>query len=184
MGSFGGTGIAVGSLTYDSADGPTAFNVRGLANNAVYSLTAWDFTLTSNDTVMPSTIFTNGLSGNTAEFCLGNCVFASPGVTNLIFRNDQNLLLQLTFGLADPTPFVRPPSDVTEWGTMQQSIYEVPCPICVPVTIFSGGQLSGSVSQLSAAVPEPSSLALLSLVLMGWIGWKFVGLWRARPTSP
>src|SRR6185295_3629261 len=165
IGSFGGSGIASGSFTYDNAEGPTALNVRGLANNAIYGLTAWDFTVTATEFVLPSTTFASGLAGNTAEFCLGNCVFSAGDTTNLIFKNDQNLLMQITFQMTDPTPLVTPPADISEWGTLREAVYRVPCPICVPVTIFTSGALSGSVSQPSANVPETSSLALVAVGL-------------------
>lgn len=179
LGSYGGGGTAIGSLTYDTADAPTAFNVRGLANNAVYTLTGWNFSLTAIEAFMPATTFASGAAGSTAEFCLGNCVFSSPAVTNLIFRNDQGLLMQLTFQTFDPAPFVTPPANVSQWGTLREGVYRVPCPICVPVTLFTDGVLTTSTSQ-PVAVPEPSSWLLLGLAVVWLVGWQ---TWRRRATS-
>lgn len=173
-----GVGIVSGSFTYDNAEAPLATNVRGLAPNATYALINWNFGVTSNFPGLPSTTFANSIAGNSVEFCQGNCVFSSPGVTNLIFTNADNLLMQLTFGLLDPTPFTSPPADLSEWGSMSQSIYRVSCPVCVPLVIFQDGTLTAT----TVSIPEPSSLFLLALglVSLGTWTWKQQG---SRDTS-
>jgi hypothetical protein len=142
-GTFGGGGTATGSFTYDKTAKSLATNVRGLAPNATYPLTAWTFTVTGA-TLLPSSTFINGVPGHTAEFCVGTCVFSAAPVIELSFLNDSGLLLHLTFDLLDPTPLISPPADLSEWGGMKQSLYRIPCPVCVPVEIFQSGTLTAS----------------------------------------
>jgi len=168
LGTLAGGGGVTGSFTYENTESPLAINVRGLAPNATYALTNWNFAVTSG--FVGSTIFSNGITGNSAEFCLGNCVFSSPGVTNLIFANGDNLLMQLTFDLRDPTPLSSPPVDMSEWGGMREGIYRVPCPICGPVVLFQDGALTAAAP---ASVPEPSSFLLLACGLVGLAVWQW-----------
>jgi hypothetical protein len=142
-GTFGGGGTATGSFTYDKTAKSLATNVRGLAPNATYPLTAWTFTVTGA-TLLPSSTFINAVPGHTAELCVGTCVFSAAPVIELSFLNDSGLLLQLTFDLLDPSPLSSPPADLSEWGGMKQSLYRIPCPVCVPVEIFQGGTLTAS----------------------------------------
>jgi hypothetical protein len=142
-GTFGGGGMATGSFTYDKTAPPQATDVRGLAPNATYPLTAWTFTVTGG-AILPSSIFMNGVPGHSAEFCVGTCVFSAAPVIELSFLNDAGLLLQLTFDLLDPTPLTSPPADLSEWGGIEQSLYRIPCPVCVPVAIFNAGTLTVS----------------------------------------
>ena len=140
-GTFGGGGTATGSFTYDKTAMSLATDVRGLAPNATYTLTSWTFTVTGG-AILPSSTFMNGVPGHSAEFCVGTCVFSAAPVIELSFLNDAGLLLQLTFDLLDSTPFANPPVDLSEWGSMRQSVYRIPCPVCVPVAIFSDGALT------------------------------------------
>lgn len=140
-GTFGGGGTATGSFTYDNKAMSLATDVRGLAPNATYPLTAWTFTVTGG-AILPSSTFMNGVPGHSAEFCVGTCVFSAAPVIELSFLNDAGLLLHLTFDLLDSTPFTNPPVDLSEWGSMRQSVYRIPCPVCVPVAIFSDGALT------------------------------------------
>ena len=142
-GTFGGGGTATGSFTYDKSAMSLATDVRGLAPNVTYPLTAWSFTVTGG-AVMPSGTFMNGVPGHSVEFCVGTCVFSAEPVIALSFLNDAGLLLQLTFDLLDPTPFANPPADFSEWGGMKDSLYRIPCPVCVPVAIFSDGTLTAT----------------------------------------
>ncbi len=140
-GAFGGGGMATGSFTYDKTAMSLATNVRELAPNATYPLTSWTFTVTGG-AILPSSTFMNGVPGHSAEFCVGTCVFSAAPVIELSFLNDAGLLLHLTFDLLDPTPLTSPPADLSEWGSMRQSVYRKPCPVCVPVAIFSEGALT------------------------------------------
>jgi hypothetical protein len=142
-GTFGGGGTATGSFTYDKTALSLATDVRGLAPNVTYPLTSWTFTVTGG-AILPSSTFMNGAPGHSAEFCVGACVFSAPPVIELSFLNDAGLLLHLTFDLLDPTPFANPPVDLSEWGGMQQSLYRIPCPVCVPVAIFNDGSLTAT----------------------------------------
>jgi hypothetical protein len=142
VGTFGGSGTASGTFTYEQMAAPVGTNVRSLSPNATYPLTTWNFTVDGSGTIMPSSTFQNGMPGHSAEFCLGTCQFAGPPIIQISLKNDTGLLLLLIFDLLDPTPFLNPPVDLSEWGAMGQSVYRIPCPVCVPVAIFSGGVLN------------------------------------------
>jgi len=179
-GTFGGGGTVSGSFTYDNAAAPLASNVRGLAPNATFPITTWNFTI-DGGSFLPSTTFVNDVAGNSVEFCLGVCVFSSPEVINLIFSNSNHLLLQLTFDpLLDPTPFTSPPADPSAWGgfnpqTQRSSEYRVPCPVCVPVALFQAGALTAThaptpdckTTQASPAVLWSPRHQFVPVVVMG-----------------
>jgi hypothetical protein len=148
VGTFAGSGTASGTFSYEQAAAPDGTNVRSLSPNVTYPLTAWSFTLDGTGTIMPSSTFENGVPGHTAEFCLGICQFSGPQMILVSLKNDAGLLLQLSFDLLDPTPFIDPPFDITQWGAMRQSVYRMPCPVCVPFAIFSGGTLTQLPSPL------------------------------------
>ena len=169
-----GVGIVSGSFTYDNAETPLATNVRGLAPNATYALTNWNFSVTSNLPGLPSTTFVNGVAGNSVEFCQGTCILSSIPVTNLIFANAGNLEMQLTFNpLLDPTPLTSPPADLSQWGgfnpqSQRSSFYRVACPVCAPVALFQDGALTAATP-----VPEPSSFLFLTCGLVGLAVWHW-----------
>lgn len=140
-GTFAGGGTATGSFTYDKTAMSVATDVRGLAPNATYPLTAWTFTVTGG-AILPSSTFMNGVPGHSAELCLGTCIFSAAPMIELNVLNDAGLQLQLTFDLLDPTPFANPPADLSEWGGMVQSLYRFSCPVCFPVAIFNAGTLT------------------------------------------
>jgi hypothetical protein len=153
-----GVGTVEGTFTYETVQGPTGFNVRGLANNVTYALGSWSILATSNFAGLPTTMF-NGASGQSVEFCQGNCVFSAPFVTNLIFRDSTtNTLLQLTFSLADPTHLTTPPASALEWGAVIPAGSQYRIAQSVPLALLTTGSLS------SVSVPEPANLAWLSLL--------------------
>ena len=151
----GPDGTVRGTFTYVIAQGPTDTNVRHLKENVVYQLEDWDLMVNSAsmEDLLPSTRYRKEDQGNSVEFCLGYCVFASPPLISLTFRNGTNFILLLTFEMQDPTPMINPPSSVSEWGPLilNASMYRVPCPVCVPLALFSNGTLTMQTSQ------EPSA---------------------------
>jgi hypothetical protein len=152
-----GVGTVEGTFTYETVQTPNGFDVRGLSNNATYALGSWNVLATSNFPGLPTTLF-NGGSGQSVEFCQGNCVFSAPDVTNLIFRDStSNTLLQLTFSLADPTPLTTPPASVQDWGAFVSAGSQYRIAQSVPLALLTDGSLS------SVSVPEPANLAWLSL---------------------
>jgi len=144
-GEFGGDGTVSGTFSYIKAQGPIGTNVRHLNNNVVYQLDDWDITVNSAsmEGSLPSTRYRKEDQGTSVEFCLGYCVFASPPLISLTFRNDTNLILLLTFEMQDPTPMINPPSSVSEWGPLilNGSMYRVPCPPCGWLALFKNGIL-------------------------------------------
>ena len=139
----GPDGTVQGTFTYVIAQGPIDTNVRHLKENVVYQLEDWDLMVNSAsvEDLVPSTRYRKEDQGNSVEFCLGYCVFASPPLISLTFRNDTNFILLLTFEMQDPTPMINPPSSVSEWGPLilNGSMYRVPCPPCGPLALFKNG---------------------------------------------
>ncbi len=142
-GEVGTDGTVSGTFTYIKAQGPIGTNVRHLNNNVVYQLDDWDITVNSAsmEDRLPSTRYRKEDQGTSVEFCLGYCVFASPPLISLTFRNDTNRILLLTFQMQDPTPMINPPSSVSEWGPLilNGSMYHVPCPPCGWLSLFRNG---------------------------------------------
>jgi hypothetical protein len=132
-----------GTFSYETTIGPNATNVRGLSPNVLYHLTAWDFVVESALVgVLPSTTYRSGETGNTAEFCEGVCIFSSNSLLELRFANTGITELSLLFEVRDPTPFINPPSSLSEWGAFVEGTYRVPCPACGPLAVIKDGALS------------------------------------------
>lgn len=145
-----GAGPVSGTFTYETVQTPAALDVRGLPGNATYVLSSWTITASSNVEGLPTTTFSHAISGNTAEFCQGKCIFASPpAFTNLRFVSN-NVLLQLTFDLADATPLTSPPQ-ADEWGAFNVQGSQFRINNGVPLALGIRGNLSPS------SVPEPGS---------------------------
>jgi len=147
-GTFGPDGTITGTFTYVTAQGPMDTNIRHLTPNVAYTLEDWDITVNSAsiEEEIASTVYRKANVGNSVEFCIGNCIFSAPALIELSFRNESNQLLQLAFELQDPTPFINPPSSLSEWGPMMlngASVYRFPCPICSPVAYLGTGALGG-----------------------------------------
>ena len=138
-----GGGTVTGSFSYVKAQGPKGTNIHRLQPNVVYELDDW--TLEVSDTaLLPAGRYSKADFSNSAEFCIGACLFGSPPVIMLTFRNDTPNQLLLTFELNDPTPSINPPSTISEWGPFlpRASEYHVPCPVCVPSMVFTEGGLN------------------------------------------
>ena len=136
--------VITGTFTYETTIGPSATKyVRSLSPNVLYRLTAWNFVVESILTgLLPSTTYRNGEPGNTAEFCEGTCIFSSNSFLELRFANTGTTVLSLLFDVRDSTPFINPPSALSEWGLFVQGTYRVPCPVCVPLAVIQNGTLS------------------------------------------
>lgn len=132
-----------GTFTYETTIGPSATNVRNLSPNVLYRLTAWNFVVESALTgLLPSTTYRNDEPGNTAEFCEGICIFSSTRFLELRLANTGTTVLSLLFEVRDPTPFINPPSTLSEWGPFVEGTYRVPCPVCAPLAVIQTGTLS------------------------------------------
>jgi len=135
--------VIAGTFTYETTIGPNATNVRNLSPNVLYRLTAWNFVVESALTgFLPSTTYRNDEPGNTAEFCVGICIFSSNSFLELRFANTGTTVLSLLFEVRDPTPFINPPSALSEWGLLVEGTYRVPCPVCAPLAVIGTGTLS------------------------------------------
>ena len=135
--------VITGTFTYETTIGPSATNVRNLSPNVLYRLTAWNFVVESALTgFLPSTTYRNDVPGNTAEFCVGICIFSSSSFLELRLANTGTTVLSLLFDVRDPTPLINPPSTLLEWGPFVEGTYRVPCPVCGPVAVIQTGTLS------------------------------------------
>ena len=163
-----GAGPVSGTFTYETVQSPATLDVRGLVGNATYLMSSWNFTAASNVEGLPTTTFSNTIAGNTVEFCQGKCIFGSPpGFTNLRFLSN-NVLLQLTFNLADGTPLSSPPQ-AHEWGTFNVQGSQFRINNGVPLAIA----IRGNLSPLS--VPEPRSWLSVLVGLAGvltYLRWR------------
>ena len=151
-GEFGIDGTVSGTFAYIKAQGRIGTNVRHLNNNVVYQLDEWDITVNSAsmENALPSTRYWKEDQGTSVEFCLGYCVFASPPLISLTFRNGTNLILLLTFQMQDPTPMINPPSSLSEWGPLilNGSMYEGQCPPCMTLALFTNGRIQEQMKTL------------------------------------
>lgn len=168
-----GAGLVNGSFTYETMQTPSATNVRGLLDNAVYSLTSWTMTAESNVEGLPSTTFSN--RNGSVEFCQGKCIFGSgpQWYTLLTFTTDLTKL-QLGFLLGDATPLSSPPANFAEWGAFSLNASYYRSAVMIPVgttdgfpTYFSPLALAGSGSLV--AVPEPTGLLWISLLALPFL---------------
>jgi hypothetical protein len=161
-----GAGLVNGSFTYETVQTPTATNVRGLLDNAVYSLSSWNMTAESNVEGLSTTTFSP--SNGRVEFCQGKCIFGSGSQwhTLLTFTTDFTKL-QLGFLLGDSTPLVSPPASFAEWGTFSTNASQYRSTVLIPVgtsdgfpTFFSPLALATGGS-LSVPLPSTGMLCML-----------------------
>ena len=188
-------GTVDGSFTYESTASPSAYNVRGLGSNVTYALTSWEINVQNTFASIPSpylvnfpsTIsFSNILAENTAEFCIGICIFSSQSYESLRFYSGE-YFLQLEFKIPSVGPFIlTPPDTLEEWGVLDDarniqttgggaSSFESP----LVVSLLTSGAITGLSSAPSArvpeAVPEPSTWLLLAGGLTGVLGYRLFG---------
>ena len=123
-GTPGDTGHVAGTFTYVPTQGPSATNLRGFHDNVGYQLRSWHFVVEPGDfKELPFTEYQGGVTGNAAEFCQGNCIFASGNLVVVTFFNDSGWYLRIAFNTADPTPFMNPPANRAEWGSPTSDVY-------------------------------------------------------------
>lgn len=140
-GTFSCGSTATGTFSYLKDAAFHSSNVRGLSPNFIYPLISWSFTGDSRCDGLPSSTFTNGEPGQSAEFCVGQCQFSDDLEIQLSLTNQtDNVVMQLVWGLPEHVPSHRVPQ-FADFGQFQQSLYRVPCPICSPVGIFQLGVL-------------------------------------------
>jgi hypothetical protein len=89
-----GVGTVTGAFQVDFT-APIATNVRGWSNT-VYAVSDWQFTATSNWSLLPTTTFHNPGS---FEYCVGLCTFSSQTVSTVLTMLDETggYRLKLTF---------------------------------------------------------------------------------------
>lgn len=163
-----GAGPVTGTFTYETDQSPAALDVRGLLGNATYVLSSWNFIASSNVEGLPTTTFSHTIPGNTAEFCQGKCIFASPPAFTNLRLVSNNVLLQLTFNLADATPLASPP-EAREWGAFNVQGSQFRINNGVPLALAIRGNLSPS------SVPESGSWLSLLVGLAGvvtYLRWR------------
>ncbi|HEX4968694.1 MAG TPA: PEP-CTERM sorting domain-containing protein [Nitrospiraceae bacterium] len=166
-------GTVEGTFQYDTESSPVGFNVRNLANNQAYALTDFSFTITPSVELLPyipaPVSFTPATS--TSEFCLNHCIFASGNVESFLFNNGA-IFMRLAFDTSAMGPLTAPPSRLDQWGPFMANGSELK-----PVTsggpfaliVMQGGRITGPTV---VTVPEPSTWLLLSLALVGLVGWQ------------
>ena len=117
IGEMGGKAVN-GSFTYETVQSPSAFNVRGLQDNAVYNMSSWTMAsgaVSSFAEAIPATTFTP--ANSTVEFCQGKCIFGSGSQWHTTLRFTSGVVvLQLGFLLGDPTPLSSPQPQRTSGG--------------------------------------------------------------------
>jgi hypothetical protein len=142
-----GVGAISGQFTVDT-DVVVGTNVRNLVTNTAYQVSSWSFTADSNVSFLPTTTFSNNFLGDSFEYCVGKCIFASGSVTTLRMRSHIGTELQLAF-----TPEFY--SNGSHFRVIDGGL-----------AIVQTGLLTGG------AVPEPNTLSLLfsalALLLAGF----------------
>ena len=180
-------GTYSGTFTYESTEAPSAFNVHGLNGNTVYTLQSWEFTSNINfegtgiEGVPSSVTWSNVLANNTAEFCLGKCIFSSTLYDRLLFSNGLQSL-QLVF--QSPNTLILP-TTIAQWGPLLAvnplnggaSYFQSKAEdgTFQALVLLTGGSLTGGVPQ---SVPEPPTFWLM---LLGFVGLAGLVAWRSQP---
>jgi hypothetical protein len=136
--------IAVGDIHYRPDQLPTRLNY-GNMNNAVYTPTSWDFAIKSTVSGLPSESMTNQLAGQTAEWCIGICIFGSGPVAMLSLRDGHGFLLQYAFVLSGDTA-AHPLPDISQLIAKAQCFYRNE-PQLVPLVVL----LQADVRELTMA---------------------------------
>lgn len=167
--AFTGTlGVGFGTVdatwTYARTAEPSARDVRNLAPNVIYTLTAWAVTVHHDDLpaagIVSSTVrFSNTLPGNTAEFCVGKCIFSPQHLENLYFSDGENSL-HLAFTIPSVDPFLLvPPGTLDQWGPLYAvnavnggaSWFESP----QVIALLTGGTMSESPLAIASLGTSP-----------------------------
>lgn len=169
-------GTVEGTFQYDTESSPIGFNVRNLANNQVYALTGFSFTITPSVALLPfiPAPFTFSPTTSTSEFCLNHCIFGSGNVESFLFNNGQ-YSMRLAFDTSGIGPLSAPPSSLDQWGGFLVTGSEIRtltpgAPFAL--IIMQGGQITPSAV---GTVPEPSTWLLVAVGIVGLVGWQ---TWR------
>jgi hypothetical protein len=124
------------TVDLDLATGP----VRNLSGTVGYTVTNFSLVATSSWPYLPSYTFSSATLGNSAEYCLGKCVFGAGDLTVIRFLSGDGLALQLAFnptliaagswyaqGMLGPMLTVSS-AKLLEWGPIQASTVSVSGP--------------------------------------------------------
>jgi hypothetical protein len=95
-GSLATGGTVTGSVSFVYTL-PSDANVRGLLGNMSYQITAYTVTVAPVYGAMPETITYAPALGQSAELCMGNCVFAQGADTETLRLLDGTHTLQLAW---------------------------------------------------------------------------------------
>ena len=122
QGTLADGGTVLGTFDYVADVTPTAHDVRSLSPNVVYPLKDW-FIQAHQFVILPELVtFSQATAGNTAEFCIGQCVFASGQSQTLTLYNGRQTL-RIAFAL--PTDNLGTPQAVSDWGTARLDLTEL-----------------------------------------------------------
>jgi hypothetical protein len=177
-GSIGDGGALRGSLSYDSDASPSALNLHGWSN-ADYPVLGYHLEIRPTDGLVDFTglphvlVYDASLPGQSAEFCVGQCIFSSTPDMNLRF-SDGLYTLQLAF---------TPTADRTTWGPLvpnASTLRNIHPDGSHRIGDFLILVTSGQVTQVVGSVTEPSTVLLLGSGLAGLAALAARAGWSRR----
>ena len=133
-GTFGNDATIVGTFSYDSGLDAIATNAHNLQPNLLFKLRAWNFVVNAGTSGLPSTTYDSTAPNNTAEFCMGICIFSPTRMLRLVLANDSTMVLQLNFTQLDLSA-THPPDSRAGWGPWVFGAYRVPA--SVPLVLLN-----------------------------------------------
>ncbi len=130
-------GHAEGTFSYALNGEPIQTN-RGTLNNAIYSVSAFNFLVTSTrEDILPSMALADTMADLTADLCVGTCLASPTRMVILTIKNPEGFGLQIAFELQSESNL--PPTRI-QIGAFVQAIYGNLNG--VPIALFLEGQIS------------------------------------------
>lgn len=118
-GTLADGGTIDGTFSYDDPAVMRQENAHGLSPNRTYNLTDWTVTASSVLNGVPPIPFETLGVGDTAEVCVGVCIFSDTEYQRVVFADGRHTL-QLAFLLPQSAPLSLP-ATIGEWGRLDPS---------------------------------------------------------------